>query len=41
MQAFYNYTAAAGVANNMVTTFTMSDFNRTFIGNGNIGTDHA
>ncbi|MEO6929605.1 MAG: DUF1501 domain-containing protein, partial [Casimicrobiaceae bacterium] len=40
LSAFYNYTVAAGVASN-VTTFTMSDFNRTFIGNANIGTDHA
>ena len=40
LAAFYNYTVAAGLANN-VTTFTMSDFSRTFIGNGNAGTDHA
>ncbi|HEY5365690.1 MAG TPA: DUF1501 domain-containing protein, partial [Casimicrobiaceae bacterium] len=40
LSAFYAYTVAAGVASN-VTTFTMSDFNRTFIGNANIGTDHA
>jgi uncharacterized protein (DUF1501 family) len=40
LAAFYNYTVAAGIANN-VTTFTMSDFSRTFIGNGNAGTDHA
>jgi uncharacterized protein (DUF1501 family) len=40
LSAFYNYTVAAGVASN-VTTFTMSDFNRTFIGNANVGTDHA
>ena len=40
MGAFYKYTVDAGVAN-MVTTFTMSDFNRTFIGNQSIGTDHA
>jgi uncharacterized protein (DUF1501 family) len=40
LSAFYNYTVAAGVASN-VTTFTMSDFNRTFIGNANLGTDHA
>ncbi|MEO8486899.1 MAG: DUF1501 domain-containing protein [Betaproteobacteria bacterium] len=40
MRAFYDYTVAAGIANN-VTTFTMSDFNRTFIGNQSIGTDHA
>ena len=40
MRAFYNYTLAAGVAND-VTQFTMSDFNRTFIGNQSLGTDHA
>ncbi|HEV8502198.1 MAG TPA: DUF1501 domain-containing protein [Casimicrobiaceae bacterium] len=40
LSAFYDYTVAAGVASN-VTTFTMSDFNRTFIGNANVGTDHA
>ena len=40
MKAFYDYTVAAGVAND-VTQFTMSDFNRTFIGNANAGVDHA
>jgi uncharacterized protein (DUF1501 family) len=40
LSAFYNYTVAAGVDSD-VTTFTMSDFSRTFIGNGNAGTDHA
>ena len=40
MRAFYNYTVNAGIAN-QVTTFTMSDFNRTFIGNQSLGTDHA
>jgi uncharacterized protein (DUF1501 family) len=40
LKAFYDYTVAAGVANT-ITTFTMSDFNRTFIGNGNNGVDHA
>lgn len=40
VSAFYNYTVAAGVAN-QVTTFTASDFNRTFVGNANAGTDHA
>jgi uncharacterized protein (DUF1501 family) len=40
MKAFYDYTVAAGVAAN-VTTFTMSDFSRTFIGNSNAGVDHA
>jgi uncharacterized protein (DUF1501 family) len=38
LKAFYDYTVAAGVAAN-VTTFTMSDFNRTLIGNGSV--DHA
>jgi uncharacterized protein (DUF1501 family) len=40
MRAFYDYTVAAGVAND-VTQITMSDFNRTFIGNANQGVDHA
>ena len=40
MKAFYDYTVAAGVAND-VTQLTMSDFNRTFIGNANSGVDHA
>jgi uncharacterized protein (DUF1501 family) len=40
LKAFYDYTVAAGVASNVV-TLTMSDFNRTFIGNGNMGVDHA
>lgn len=40
VSAFYNYTVAAGVQN-QVTTFSASDFNRTFIGNANAGTDHA
>ncbi|MEO6566102.1 MAG: DUF1501 domain-containing protein [Casimicrobiaceae bacterium] len=40
MRAFYDYTVAAGIAND-VTQFTMSDFNRTFIGNANQGVDHA
>lgn len=40
MKAFYDYTAAAGVAND-VTQVTLSDFNRTFIGNANSGVDHA
>jgi uncharacterized protein (DUF1501 family) len=40
VNAFYKYTVAAGV-DSMVTTFTMSDFSRTFIGNANAGTDHA
>jgi uncharacterized protein (DUF1501 family) len=40
MKAFYDYTVADGVAND-VTQFTSSDFNRTFIGNGSAGVDHA
>jgi len=40
MRALYNYTVAAGVANDVVQV-TLSDFNRTFIGNANQGVDHA
>jgi uncharacterized protein (DUF1501 family) len=40
MKAFYDYTAAAGISNDVV-QFTMSDFNRTFIGNAAAGVDHA
>jgi uncharacterized protein (DUF1501 family) len=40
MKAFYDATVALGVANN-VTTFTHSDFARTFIANSTQGTDHA
>ncbi|HEX8246805.1 MAG TPA: DUF1501 domain-containing protein [Pyrinomonadaceae bacterium] len=43
MKAFYDETVAQGIAAD-VTTFTMSDFNRTFnpAGSGtNVGTDHA
>lgn len=40
MKAFYDYTVAAGVANDVVQV-TMSDFNRTFIGNAGNGVDHA
>ena len=40
MKAFYDYTAAAGISNDVV-QFTMSDFNRTFIGNAGNGVDHA
>ena len=40
LKAFYDYTVAAGVASD-VTTFTMSDFDRTLIGNSSAGTDHA
>ena len=36
----YDYTVADGV-DTMVTQFTSSDFNRTFIGNGSAGVDHA
>jgi uncharacterized protein (DUF1501 family) len=39
-RAFYDYTVLAGISDS-VTTFTMSDFNRTFIGNQGLGTDHA
>jgi len=40
MAAFYQATQELGVANN-VTTFTMSDFSRTFQPNSNTGSDHA
>jgi uncharacterized protein (DUF1501 family) len=40
MRAFYDYTVAAGVANDVV-QLTLSDFNRTWIGNANNGVDHA
>jgi uncharacterized protein (DUF1501 family) len=40
LSAFYNATIELGLENN-VTTFTESDFNRTFGPNGNAGTDHA
>jgi uncharacterized protein (DUF1501 family) len=40
MNAFYNATAEIGVAPN-VTTFTISDFGRTFLPDSNAGTDHA
>jgi uncharacterized protein (DUF1501 family) len=40
LKAFYDATSALGVANN-VTTFTHSDFARTFIANSTKGTDHA
>ncbi len=40
MKAFYDWTVAAGVSNDVV-QLTMSDFNRTFIGNANSGVDHA
>ena len=40
MNAFYNATVEMGIQNN-VTSFTMSDFARTFQPNSNTGTDHA
>jgi len=40
LKAFYDATSALGVASN-VTTFTHSDFSRTFIANSTKGTDHA
>lgn len=40
LSAFYDATVELGLENN-VTTFTESDFNRTFGPNGNNGTDHA
>ena len=40
MKAFYDATVNLGVAA-QVTTFTLSDFARTFVPNGNLGTDHA
>ena len=40
MNAFYNATQELGVANE-VTSFTMSDFSRTFQPNSNTGSDHA
>lgn len=40
MKAFYDATAQLGVAS-QVTTFTFSDFARTWVPNGNLGTDHA
>jgi len=40
LQAFYNATVELGVTND-VTTFTLSDFARTFTPNGSAGTDHG
>lgn len=40
MAAFYNATVEMGIQN-QVTSFTMSDFARTFQPNSNTGTDHA
>ena len=40
MKAFYDATVQLGVAS-QVTTFTLSDFSRTWVPNGTLGTDHA
>jgi uncharacterized protein (DUF1501 family) len=40
MKVFYDATVALGVADR-VTTFTLSDFARTYVPNGTFGTDHA
>lgn len=40
MASFYRYTASVGMAES-VTSFTASDFGRTFAMNGSLGTDHA
>ncbi len=40
MNAFYNATVEIGVSSN-VTSFTLSDFGRTFLPDSNAGTDHA
>jgi uncharacterized protein (DUF1501 family) len=40
MKAFYDATVALGVASQVVTV-TLSDFSRTWIPNGTLGTDHA
>ena len=40
MQAFYEATVQLGVSS-QVTTFTLSDFSRTWVPNGTLGTDHA
>jgi uncharacterized protein (DUF1501 family) len=40
VSAFYSATVALGLAKN-VTTFTMSDFSRTYLPNTTGGTDHA
>jgi len=40
MKTFYDATVTLGVAS-QVTTFTLSDFSRTFVPNGTLGTDHA
>jgi uncharacterized protein (DUF1501 family) len=40
IRAFYDATVTLGVSD-QVTTFTLSDFSRTFVPNGTLGTDHA
>ncbi len=40
MKTFYDATVALGV-DSQVVTFTMSDFDRTFVPNSTLGTDHA
>jgi uncharacterized protein (DUF1501 family) len=40
MRAFYDAIVTLGVAS-QVTTFTLSDFSRTWVPNGTLGTDHA
>ena len=40
MKAFYDATVTLGVSTH-VTTFTLSDFARTYVPNGTLGTDHA
>ena len=40
MKAFYDATVTLGVASKIV-TFTLSDFSRTFVPNGTLGSDHA
>lgn len=40
MKAFYDATVQLGV-DRQVTTFTLSDFSRTWVPNGTLGTDHA
>jgi len=40
LKAFYEATVALGLSDK-VTTFTMSDFSRTFVTNSTFGTDHA
>jgi uncharacterized protein (DUF1501 family) len=40
IKIFYDATVTMGVANQVV-TFTLSDFSRTFVPNGNVGSDHA